>query len=98
MLRFLIEFLFDKPDFLLDIVKGRNSYHKWGTKAFASYQSKFVLATFDEMKTKFADKDKYRYYMYYDTGSEQINTPTHSQAERAFNNVEIDTYYISDTK
>ncbi len=51
---------------LIGILQGRKSYDKYVEKEFDGYTGKYVLATYDELKTKYKDVNKYRYMMDYD--------------------------------
>jgi hypothetical protein len=62
---------------LVGAIKERRSFDKYMEKAFSKYTGKYVLATENEMKTKYADVNKYRYVMDYvrESGSvSQIGT------------------------
>lgn len=51
---------------LIGILSGRNSYDKYVKKTFSEYPGEYVLATMEELYTKYSDIEKYRYYMNYE--------------------------------
>lgn len=51
---------------IIAVVIGRKYYDKYVVKAFENYTGKYILATQEEIKTKYSDSITYKYVMHHD--------------------------------
>jgi len=60
---------------IIGVLKDRKSYDKYLEKGFAEYTGNYVLATKEEIASKYKDVEKYRYLLDYDEGTTDYSTP-----------------------
>ncbi|WP_124641970.1 hypothetical protein [Amniculibacterium aquaticum] len=58
---------------LIAVIKDRSSYDKYVKSAFENYSGKYILATEQEVKTKYSDVNVYRYVMDYERESGSVS-------------------------
>lgn len=80
---------------LIGTLTGRKSYDKYVKKNFEEYTGKYILATEEEIKTKYSDVSKYRYVMDYEKSQENMRTDITSKERHIVNYYR---YFILDRK
>lgn len=60
------------PSTIIAIIKDRPSYDKYVKSAFEKYSGKYILATEQEIKSKYSDVNTYRYIMDYERESGSV--------------------------
>lgn len=58
---------------IIAVIKERSSYDRYVKSAFEKYHGKYILATEQEVKTKYSDVNTYRYMMDYQKESGSVS-------------------------
>ena len=77
---------------IIAVVIGRKYYDKYVAKAFENYTGKYILATQEEIKTKYSDSITYRYVMHHDF-SQDRNLSYNASTGRVSNYAGATHYY-----